>query len=213
MGLLDALQQRFPVTCRLVGEEFFRAMARPYVDEHRPRSPLLMNYGDDFPDFIRGFTPAADVSYLSDVARLEAAWSEAYHAADARPLPAQVLAGTLPDALLERRLTLHPSARLLRSVHPVADIWAAHQGPGAVAPPVRWEAQDVLIVRPDLEVQVHTLAPGEHAFVSALLERRCVQDAAEIALIGNSQFDAGRCIVNLFEIGAVVAIDTAHDGR
>ena len=26
-GLIDALAQRFPVVCRLVGEEFFRAMA------------------------------------------------------------------------------------------------------------------------------------------------------------------------------------------
>src|SRR5688500_10408784 len=50
--LIDALQARFPVTCRLVGGEFFRAMARTYVGDYPPRSPLLMAYGDDFPRFI-----------------------------------------------------------------------------------------------------------------------------------------------------------------
>jgi hypothetical protein len=48
-GLTQALRHRFPVSERLVGEDFFRAMARDYIAGHRPRSPLLMTYGDDFP--------------------------------------------------------------------------------------------------------------------------------------------------------------------
>ena len=36
-GLIDVLAGRFPVVARLVGEEFFRAMARDYV-EHEPPS-------------------------------------------------------------------------------------------------------------------------------------------------------------------------------
>ena len=59
----------------LVGEEFFRAMAQIHVRAHRPRSPLMFEYGDELPDFIAGFPPAADVPYLADVARLEIAWS------------------------------------------------------------------------------------------------------------------------------------------
>jgi Putative DNA-binding domain len=36
-GLVDALARRFPVVCRLVGDEFFRAMARVYATA-RPQS-------------------------------------------------------------------------------------------------------------------------------------------------------------------------------
>lgn len=207
--LIDALQERFPVTCQLVGEEFFRAMARVYASERRPRSPLLMHYGDTFPTFIDTFIPASDVPYLSDVARLEVAWSAAYHAPEASPLQPQVLTDTGPDALIEMRLTLHPSIQILRSVYPVADIWAAHQHANTVARPTRWDGQDVLVLRPDAEVQVHTLGPGVHTFISALLDRRCVQDAAEMACIGAAEFDAGESIVNLFGIGAVVALGAA----
>ena len=73
-----------------------------------------------------------------------------------RLLQPQVLSGASPDALLGMRLTLHPSIRILRSAYPVADIWAAHQTPGALTPVTHWRGQDVLIVRPDAEVQVHT---------------------------------------------------------
>jgi hypothetical protein len=207
--LLDALHDRFPVTCLLVGEEFFRAMARSYADDHRPASPLLMLYGDDFPAFIGSFAPAADVPYLSDVARLELAWSEAYHALDDCSLQTQVLSGASPDALLKTRLTLHPSVRTLRSQYPVVDIWAAHQKPGAIAPVTHWRGQDVLIVRPDAEVQVHTLGSGLYAFVGALLDGMCVQDAAEVALGEHVEFDAGQSIVKLLGVGAVVALEGA----
>lgn len=82
VGLTKALAQRFPVTERLVGSEFFVAMARAYAQDHKPASPLIMNYGDDFPDFIIAFEPAGALAYLPDIARLEAAWTDAYHAAD-----------------------------------------------------------------------------------------------------------------------------------
>src|SRR5665213_1812162 len=48
-GLIEALQDSFPAVCRLVGEEYFRAMARLYVTARPPRSPVLLQYGADFP--------------------------------------------------------------------------------------------------------------------------------------------------------------------
>ncbi len=46
---------------KIVGEEFFAAMARVFVMKRPPRSPLLANYGDDFPAFIAAFEPARTV--------------------------------------------------------------------------------------------------------------------------------------------------------
>ena len=83
VGLVGALEASFPVTLRLVGEDFFRAMVRVYVGRTKPASPLLFLYGADLPAFIEGFPPAAEVPYLADAARLEVAWLRAYHAAEA----------------------------------------------------------------------------------------------------------------------------------
>ena len=58
VGLTGALAKRFPVVRRLVGEEFFAGMARVYAGLHKPASPLLFEYGDEFPDFVEQFEPA-----------------------------------------------------------------------------------------------------------------------------------------------------------
>lgn len=205
VGLVDTLQARFPVTCRLVGEEFFRAMARVFAGARQPRTPLLMHYGDDFPDFIDGFEPAASVPYLADVARLERGWSQAYDSAEASPLSVDALAGQRSEALMKSRLRLHPSLRLLRSPHPVASIWSAHQTAGDVAPPPAWEAEDIVIVRPQAEVIVRRLPPDGYEFIAALAEGASVQTAALVARTRGEAFDIGFHLAGLASLGAVVS--------
>ena len=207
-GLINALQERFAVTAALVGDEFFRAMAGIYVGHHPARSPLLMQYGDELPVFIDAFPPAHSVPYLSDIARFEIAWSRAYHAAESRSLAPEMLSQLSPESLLESSLTLHPSLRTLRSDYPVADIWAAHRGGKAFAAPTQWNAQCVVIVRPDHAVCVHTLSSAAFVFMTALSQGICLQDAAETALGDDPAFDAGRNLLDLFGMGAVVALDS-----
>src|SRR5579872_735082 len=86
VSLIGSLAARYPVTRRLVGEDFFRAMARSYAAQNKPETPVLIHYGRSFPAFIAAFEPARDIAYLADVACLENAWVEAYHAAEATPL-------------------------------------------------------------------------------------------------------------------------------
>src|SRR6266568_4487709 len=54
-GLIDTLKATFPAVCRIVGAEFFRVMARTYVSAEPPGSPILLDYGASFPDFVRDF--------------------------------------------------------------------------------------------------------------------------------------------------------------
>src|SRR5690349_7765390 len=68
VGLIDALKANFPAATRIVGEEFFRTMARAFVTRHPPVSPILLDYGAEFPDFVTGFEQAATLPYLADVA-------------------------------------------------------------------------------------------------------------------------------------------------
>ena len=88
-SLVDALAETFPVSQELVGEEFFRAMAKALRAAHRRRARcVLATYGDAFPAFVERFPPAQALPYLADVARLEMARVRAFHAADAQPVSA-----------------------------------------------------------------------------------------------------------------------------
>lgn len=128
-SLVGVLADSFPVVQALVGDAFFGAMARIYVGDQPPTSPLMHRYGAGLPAWLAGFEPAAALPYLGDVARLEWARLCAFHAADAPPIEAQALAARLqaPDALARTTLRLHPSVAVLCSAHPVVSLWQAHQ--------------------------------------------------------------------------------------
>jgi putative oxidoreductase len=117
VSLIDALADSYPVTQDLVGEEFFRAMARLFVRTHPPRSPVLALYGAGLAEFIESFAPAAVLPYLADVARLEMLRVQAWHAADAAPLGLADFAALLENApaLAATGFDLHPSLAVLRS--------------------------------------------------------------------------------------------------
>ena len=98
-GCIDALQANYPAVAKLVGEEWFRAAAAVYVRDHLPRTPMLLEYGAGFADFLARFEPAAELPYLPAVARLDRFWTEAHAAADEPPLDARALAGAGPGTL------------------------------------------------------------------------------------------------------------------
>ena len=88
--------------------------------------------------------------------------------------------------------------------HPVASIWAAHQGVGEVARVENWRPEEVLITRPEAEVLLRVLPPGGFAFASALLKGASVAEAHQAA--GVEHFDAGAHLVGLIEAGALTKL-------
>lgn len=200
VGLTGALAKRFPVVRRLVGEEFFTGMARVYAGLEKPASPLMFEYGDSFADFIADFPPAQGLAYLADVARIEAAWTRAYHAADAEPLAVAELAA-LPTFEIGRiRLAPHASATLVSSQHPAGSIWAAHQSESIGQ--VQAGPETVLVVRPAADVQVHILPPRDADFARELFNGEPLGDAAASALAQHPDFDFGAALMGLASIGA-----------
>jgi hypothetical protein len=201
VSLIGAIEARYPVTRRIVGEEFFRAMARNFIAGDKPKTAVVLHYGAAFPDFIAGFEPARDLAYLPDVARIENAWVEAYHSAEDEPLDLAALAAVAPDALDDVKFAFHPAAKLLCSDYPAASIWAGHQGAGEFAPPQHWRGEETLITRPAADVLVRILPPGGYAFAKSLQDGATLGEAHAVA--PTSDFDSGAHLVGLIEAGAI----------
>jgi hypothetical protein len=211
-SLIDTLAARFPVTARLVGEAFFRAMARVHVETAPPRSPVLLRYGAGFADFVAGFPPASAVPYLADVARLEWAWHAAYHAADAVPLSLAALAEATGDAGCAT-FTLHPSLHIVRSPYPVVTIWqlAAREGEDEPAR-LPAEGEDALVVRPELDVEVRRLPVGGADFVHALKSGATLLSAADKAIAAAPGFDLEANLAGLVVSGAIIDVGDRRRG-
>jgi hypothetical protein len=205
VGLGKALKARFPVVEKIVGEEYFAAMARVFVTEQPPRSPLLATYGDNFPAFIAAFEPARELPYLADVARLEAARTRSYHAADATPVGADHFATLDANTVGDIRIDMHPSTEIVRSAYPIVTIWAMNSGEQELAPIENWRGEDAVVSRPYLEVEVRALPPGGAAFLLVLAAGRRLCEAAETALADDPNFDLACNLAGL--IGSGLARD------
>lgn len=206
VSLVNALAAAFPATLRITGPDFFRAMARFHVRTAPPASPLLFEYGHGFPDFIERYEYAAPMPWLADVARIERAWLDAYHAADAAPLASQTLAAVPPERLAEMVLTQHPAARIVRSSFSAVTIFAANRSDGPVGRIEAAEPEDALVTRPHLEVAVRRLPDGGAVFLESLVEGRPFGAAAAAALAASPCFDLAANIAGLLAAGAFIEI-------
>lgn len=196
-SLADVLAGRYPAVQRLVGEEFFRAMARVFIDTSPPSSPMLMDYGEGFAAFLDGFPPVRELPYLGDVARIEWAWSRAYHAQDAEPLDPATLGAVAPDRFGALRFVMHPSLLVLASDFPAFSIWRANVEEGEM-PLIDLAAggEETIVVRPRLSVEVRALPAGAYRFVERLQGGGRLDEAAEAA----SRVDGFDLEMNLREL-------------
>ena len=131
-SLIIALQDNFPVTLRLLGQEYFDSIAMDYSRENLPRTPLLMNYGENFPEYLSQLRALDDYPYMEDIAKLEQNWRKCYHAADRAILSKEAFWDEMlmEDAELSSRniyIEFTPSFILMSSSYPIDKIWQINQ--------------------------------------------------------------------------------------
>ncbi|HXH54840.1 MAG TPA: DNA-binding domain-containing protein [Gammaproteobacteria bacterium] len=126
-GLLKALANTYPVCQKLVGEQYFRRMVNPYVEQCPSYSPSLNDYGFGLADALLDSPFVLELPYLIDIIRLE--WH--IHC---------ILIGADEWLFDWGKLTLIPSSRyadlifhrpgnsvLIHSPFPVDRIWETNQ--------------------------------------------------------------------------------------
>lgn len=212
VSLIDALASIYPAVQRLTGADFFRAMARFHVRETPPTSPLLFDYGRDFPDFIARYEHAQSLPWLADVARIERAWLDAYHAADHAALAPTALAAVAPDRLASLVFTVHPATRVVRSQYAAVTIFAANRDTETAGTIDASAPEDALITRPDADVVVQLLPPGGAVFLTCLMSGCMLAEAAGAAMDDSPAFDLATNIAGLLDAGTFTSL-TSGDAR
>lgn len=207
-GAIDALAANYPAVQRLVGEEWFRAGAAVFARAAPPRTPMLVEYGAGFAEFLATFPPAAELGYLADVARVDRFWTEAHIAADAVPLEASALAALDPQRLATVRLRLHPSARWRWfETQPVHSIWSRNRREGGdedESTEIDWRGEGALVVRPQLAVEHYAIDRASVAFLDACAAMRTLGEAAQAALDVDPDTDLSRCLAQLIACGVFI---------
>ena len=180
------------------------ALAGQYVRAHPPRSPVLSGFGAALPGFLADFAPLRRLGYLPDVARLELALRDSYHAADAAPLPPEALQALPPERLAAARLRLAPAVRLVVSDWPIVAIWRFNREDG---PKPAMAAEGALVSRPGYDPVIASLTPAGAAFVAALAAEKPLGAALEAAAARDAAFDPAPTLGALISGGALVSLE------
>ena len=206
ISLIDALAAVYPAVQRMTGVDFFRAMARSHIRATPPSSPLLFEYGRDFPAFIEKYEYASLMPWLADTARIERAWLDAYHAANAEPLAPAALAAVPREKLADLVFITHPATQVVRSRFSAVTIVAANRSTNPVDRIDASMPEDGLITRPEFDVVLRRLPLGGATFVESLMSGRSLGEAGGSALEISSCFDIAANIAGIIEAGAFTQI-------
>lgn len=180
---LVALEETFPHTRRHLGEAEFNRLSRAFVDSGAVAGRPLAAIGAGFADWL-------EIPVAADLARIEWAWLESYHAAEARALTLADLAGLDEAGLLALPVRRHQAVRTLRLASDAA----------ALIDPAFAGAVALLVARPDAEVRLVALDP---AAVGALALAREISPLGNpIAHLAEHHPDGGAAIAVLIDAGA-----------
>ncbi|MGH8727129.1 MAG: HvfC/BufC family peptide modification chaperone [Burkholderiales bacterium] len=189
----EALRAIYPVMDRLVGRQFFDRVADHYIDLFPSTSGDLNEYGQDFPEIIAGFPGAAPLVYLRDVARLEWMIHESFHAADYPEIALDFVTNMSPERFEALSFALHPACRLIASPYPILRIWRANQeGAPKETIDLNEGGCNVLIARPQYEVELRPLATGEFVMLKAFAAGKSFGEAFSRTIEADLKFDVVR---------------------
>ena len=216
-NLCNALKDDYPVVIRLVGDDFFRHVARAYIAATPSSSGDINDYGEDFPQFLATFPAAAGLPYLADVARLEQVWKQVFFAAEAEAIDFASLAGLTPESFGELHLQAHPALRILSSPYPVMQIWNANQPDADASEDIDLGqgGEQILLQRVKGKIELALLTPAEHAWLSALMSGCSLAEAVETAFAAEdtielAPFELAPCLQRHVAQGSFIAFSSGE---
>lgn len=204
-----ALASAFPIVRKIVGEEFFDAMAREYARAHPSTSGDLHQYGGRLPEFLEAFAHTADLPYLPDVARMDWLAHCSYYARDSEPFDTAALAGVPPEHHVSLHPRLAPACAVLESAWPLGRLWTIHQDDyqGAFEIDLHAGPDRILVHRPRWRVQVLSLAPGDFRFLDSAARGATLGEALEAAADVDGEFDPSMALARWIDAAVIASVD------
>ncbi len=189
-GITHAMQLTYPVMEKLVGEDFFKFACLKYIEQHKPVSGNLDDYGGEFADFLANFPPAQGYPYFPDVAKLEWLFHLSSIAEKAEIIDQQSIAEVPQEKYFNLHFTFHPSVYFLSSKYPVHKIWQVSQdGNEEELDITRESGVDIMLARPEMRVEILEITPAELAFLRSLKDEQSFYTAYEAATAIDEEFD------------------------
>lgn len=202
----DALSGIYRVVKQLVGDRFFRLLVDHFLRSYPPRFGNMLQLGRDLPVFLCDFKLTEGLPYLADIARLEWAYHQVFHAEDTSPFDTRLLT-TIPAKKIPRlHFELSPTSRLVHSPFPVFEIWRVNQPDyeGDQTVDLDIGGESVLVTRPDFAVELQKLGQADARFLQSLAIGSNLDKATKTTLKRAQNFNLEQALGKYLSSGTLV---------
>jgi hypothetical protein len=135
--LLEVFKEDYPATLAVAGDSHFHNLITGYLIDYPPTEPSIYHAGRDLPAFLRTHPLRDRWPFMADLALLERALVEIYHAPDATPLTPFAMSSIPPDEWGAVQMRTNPASRMLQVEWHVEETLRAVETNAAWVPPAR----------------------------------------------------------------------------
>ena len=177
-AVVEYLEEVYPACRGVVGDDFFKQMAREFIRKMPPATGNIHNYGHQMSEVLELFEGLENLPYLADLIDYEWALHKAYFSANSNVLD---VAGIAQDELLTMPVRLNDSVTLIRSEYPLYEIHrqSLPDFEGKVSIRLEQSQDDILVHKSAYEVTSQTLSPESFDFVQKINECENLLQAIE----------------------------------
>lgn len=169
LRLLEALDSNYPILHAWMGDDEFEKLGLAYLESHPSTHFSIRYFGHRLSEYLASAETYRDKPYLSEMATLEWAMSEAFDAADSHGVNLDAMASLPPETWPGMHLALHASVRRLDLRWNVPAIWRAIKEEQAPEKPAAGEwPQPWLVWRQDLKIFFRSLSVDEAWAIDAV---------------------------------------------
>jgi putative DNA-binding protein len=205
--LLDCLYEEFPATFAVLGSESFAAIVRDYLLTWPPTEPSIFYASRYLESFIRNHPLAKRWPFISELARLERAILDVFHAADVPTLSDEAMRSIPSQQWPAIKLETHPAVAILRNEWRVTDVLSAVESGREWSQPA-YQKTTVLVWRQHAQVNYRELEDVETGALTLLSEGASFAATCEAVAgfaTGSDQVPLiGRLLARWLEDGIIV---------
>ncbi|BFM49984.1 DNA-binding domain-containing protein [Marinomonas sp. THO17] len=197
VSLQDALSDIFPLTLKLVGTDFFRAMARAYLLKYPPNTPIISEYGASFAEFISDFEPAKNLGFLAPMASLEYQLLQLTNAEECAPLDHQTLTTFLEQTVHPEQICIEltVNTQLLHAPFALGSLFLACQQDTPLNTLEMDKSEYLLLHKSFIYAKMNIISYEEANFIKALQNKLPLSQA----IPESNDFDLGQTLAKLIE--------------
>ena len=215
-SLNEVLTDIFPSIVKLVGEDFFKALAQKYWQAQPPSSSVLLTTAESFPSFLQEEPTLQTLPYIADIARLDYFYNQTYYAHEQEAVTAETLSEIPPTELAEHQLELQRSLIIFESKFAIFDVWQWHSSndensanntSGSEQEHISYdEQQTVLLFQHQNTVEIFNIDPAFQKFLVTLQSGASLNEALHSAVEVDCEFNATEAVSFLVSYQLIVSV-------